>query len=56
MCREPYALWRVPNHFKTQEMCEKAIEEDPWALRFIPDHFKTKNICEKSVEDESKPL
>ena len=27
--REPYALPYVPDHFKAQKMCEKAIEEDP---------------------------
>ena len=27
--REPYALGHVPDHFKTQKICEKAVEEDP---------------------------
>ena len=22
----------VPDHLKTQEMCNKAVEEDPWQL------------------------
>ena len=28
-CRESYALGHISDHFKTQEMCEKAVEEDP---------------------------
>ena len=27
--------------FKTQEMCNKAVEEDPWQLINVLDHFKT---------------
>ena len=33
-------LWRLYNvldHFKTQEMCEKAIEKNPLCLEYVPD-------------------
>ena len=29
----------VPDHFKTQEMCDKAIMKDGSILRFVPDNF-----------------
>ena len=53
---EPEALEYVPDHLETQEMCEKAIEEDPWCLCAVPDRFKAKRMCEKAVEDEPESL
>ena len=32
----------VPDHFKTQEMCYKAVWEDSSSLRHVPDWFVTK--------------
>ena len=37
---------------QTQEMCERAVEEDPWPLYGGPDHFKTQEMC-KAVEQTS---
>ena len=31
----------VPDHFKTQKMCDKAFEEDFFFWKFIPDWFVT---------------
>ena len=31
----------VADHFKTQEICEKAVEKDPYMLGHIPDWFLT---------------
>ena len=39
----------APDRFKTQEMCNKAVEKDPWALRFLPDHLKTQKMCNDAV-------
>ena len=39
----------MPDHFKTQRMCERAFEESPHSLEFVPDHLK-KKICERAVE------
>ena len=41
---ETYPLAYVPDRFKTQEMCIKAVEEDLWQLLDGPDHFKTLKI------------
>ena len=45
----PAALFVIPDHFKTQEMCIKAVEVDPWELGNIPDTFKAQKICNKAV-------
>ena len=31
----------VPDHLKTDKMCEKAVENDPWSLKYVPDWFVT---------------
>ena len=44
----------VPEHLKTQEMCNKAVEKGPsWMLEYVPDHFVTQEMCNKAVQ--SKP-
>ena len=37
----PTSLEYVPDHFKTQEMCNEAAEEEPSSLRYVPDYFVT---------------
>ena len=29
----------VPDHFKTQEICNKAVRMDQWLLNYVPDWF-----------------
>lgn len=38
----------IPDHFKTQEMCDKAVAEDDIIEIFncIPDEFKTQEMCD----------
>ena len=47
----PDAFHRIPDHFKTQKMCIKAVEVDPWQLKDVPDHYKTQEMCDKSMRD-----
>ena len=54
--RKPYILWRIPDHYKTHEMCEIAVEKDPWALDYVPNHLKTQEKCQKAVEKTSWQL
>ena len=35
----PEAFHHIPDHFKTQKMCDKAFEEDFFSLKFVPDWF-----------------
>ena len=30
---------RIPDRFKTQEMCDKAVKKDYYSLQFVPDWF-----------------
>lgn len=30
----------VPDHYRTKEMFEKAVEEEPWSLIFVSDKYK----------------
>ena len=45
----PYVLY-VPDQFKTQEMCDKAVVKDPDLLECVLDQFKTQKMCDKAVE------
>ena len=47
-----YALRHVPDHFKTQQMCERTVEIVSWSLAYVPDHFKTQQMCERAVEKD----
>ena len=41
----------IPDHLKTQQMCDEAFEEKPYSLKYVPDHLKTKEMCERAVEE-----
>ena len=34
-----------PEQFKTQEMCDEAVDKDPWNFKYVPDCFKTQEMC-----------
>ena len=42
VCSNPWALCHVPGHFKTEEICERAVDACPLQLKYVPDHFKNK--------------
>ena len=44
-------MGHVPDHFKTQEMFEKAIEKDPRMLRYVLNDPKFLEMCEKVVKN-----
>ena len=35
---------RIPDRFKTEEICKKAVEIDPSMLKYVPDHFKARSF------------
>ena len=41
----------VPDHLKTQEMFEKAVEKDSLNLKYVPNYPKFLEVCEKVVKD-----
>ena len=48
--REPHSLEFLPDGYKTQEICNKAVEADPCILKFVPVHLRTH--CFKVVEKQ----
>ena len=40
----------VPDQFKTQEICNRAVQSDPWVLRYVPDQFKTQEMCNRAMQ------
>ena len=46
----------ILDHFKTQDMCNKAIDKDLWSLAEVPEHFKTQEMCNKAVEKDPYSL
>ena len=40
----PYLLKNIPDQYKTQQMCNKAIL-DCWTIKSVPDCYKNQEIC-----------
>ena len=40
---------RIPDHFKTEEMCNKVVRSEPYTLRYVPDHLKTQEMCNEAL-------
>ena len=40
-----------PDHFKTQEMCDKAVKDDSSFLHFVPDWFMIKEWIDMWYDD-----
>ena len=37
----PWQVHDVPDHFKTQDMCDKTVRDDSFSLQFVPNWFVT---------------
>ena len=42
----------IPDHPKTQEMCDEAVRTEPLSLAYVPDHFKTQEMCNEAVRNK----
>ena len=40
----------IPDRFKTQKMCKKAVEAVPSWLKRVPDNFKTQGMRNEAVQ------
>ena len=40
----------------SQEMYNKAVEQDPWMIEDVPDKFLTQEMCDKAVEQDPEIL
>ena len=41
---DSWQLDDVTDHFKTQQICDKAVREDPSSLQYVPDWFVTQQL------------
>ena len=39
----------IPDHLKTQEMCDEAVSTEPLSLAYVPDRFKMQEMCNEVV-------
>ena len=52
----PKAFHRIPNRFKKQELCTKAVEVEPLSLGNVPDHLKSREMCDAAVREGPSSL
>ena len=45
-----YMFEYVPDHLKTQDMCNNAVARSFWMLEYVPDRFKTQDMCIDAVK------
>ena len=43
----------VPDQYKSQEMWNKAADDNANALEFVPDQYKTQEMCDRVVSEDS---
>ena len=48
-------FYLIPDCFKTQRMCIKAVEKCSWGLYYIPSHFKTQRCVNGPMKINQKP-
>ena len=47
-----HALEFVPNCYKTQKMCNKAVNTYPSAMQFVPEYCYTQEIYDRVVSED----
>ena len=47
----PYLIRYVPDQYKTQQMCDKAILENGAKLKSVPDCYKNQELYSKAVDN-----
>ena len=47
----PIPCWirKIPDHLKTQGMCDEAVRIESSPLAFVPDYLKTEGMCNEAV-------
>ena len=48
---EPYSLKFVPDHSKTEEICDQVVRDDSSSLQFVPDWFVTQQQIDLWYDD-----
>ena len=42
----------VPDWFKTQEICDKAVDKCPFVFDSIPDQYKIYKMCDQIISED----
>ena len=45
----------IPDQYKTQKMCNEAVQNDPEMLEHVPDQYKTQKMCNEAVQRNPDP-
>ena len=46
-----FLFYSLPDLYKTQEMCDRAVSEDPFLIVYCPNKYITQKVCDESVDD-----
>ena len=49
-------IYDVPDHLKTQEICNEVVSTYPCLLEHVPDHLKTQQMCDKAFREDTFSL
>ena len=47
----PRWIREIPEHFKTQEMCNETVAQFSYTLRYVPDLLKTQEMYNQAVRN-----
>ena len=48
---DPFSIRYIPDQYKTQQMCDKAVDDCLAALKFVLDWFVTSKMIKKRFTD-----
>ena len=54
--KNPFLLKYIPDKYKTEDMCNNAVNSKPWVLQYVPDQFKTQDMCDSAVDNEPRTV
>ena len=52
----PRYLTFLPDHLKTNRMCNEAVRREPLTLKFVPENLQTQEMCKRVVEENPRLL
>ena len=47
----PRWIMEMPDHLKTQDICNEAMCINPLSLPHVPDHLQTQELCDAAVRE-----
>ena len=50
ICEDPFWIRYVPDQYKTQQMCDKAVDDCLAALKFLPNWLVTSKMIKRCTQ------